>query len=155
MNVMTTNVGTAQQIQRIKTLIQKYNVAINPVLKEEEVLEVEKELGTELPEGYRQFLLEVGNGGMGPYYGMHSLQKEHLEILNGNRASKRLQMCHEGYGYFFSLVIEGSDKSYMYHESSTENTMKKLYFGFGEYSIPYTFLDWYEHWVKSGAKMME
>ena len=152
---MGTDVETVQQIQRIKTLIQKYNVVMNSVVKEKEVLKVEKELGTELPEGYRHFLLEVGNGGMGPYYGMHSLQKEHLEILNDSRATKRLQLCHEGYGCFFSLVIEGSDKGYIYHESLTENTIKKLHFGFGEYSVPYTFLDWYEHWVKSGAKMME
>lgn len=41
-----------------------------PVLTEEQLQAVERRLGTELPEEYRTFLLEVGAGGAGPDYGL-------------------------------------------------------------------------------------
>ncbi|MFI9049527.1 SMI1/KNR4 family protein [Streptomyces sp. NPDC053427] len=45
-----------------------------PVLTEEQLRAAERQLGTELPEEYRMFLLEVGAGGAGPGYGLFPMQ---------------------------------------------------------------------------------
>jgi hypothetical protein len=45
-----------------------------PVLNGEQVRAVERRLGTELPEEYRAFLLEVGAGGAGPDYGLFPIR---------------------------------------------------------------------------------
>jgi len=41
---------------------------------EEPIRTVEEESGIHFPEGYRQFLLQVGNGGAGPGYGLLTLE---------------------------------------------------------------------------------
>jgi hypothetical protein len=51
----------------------KYHLA--PTLSNEEVSHLEAQYKMTLPEGYRRFLLEVGDGGAGPYYGLHSLSE--------------------------------------------------------------------------------
>lgn len=47
---------------------------LNPCLSEHQVREAETRYGISLPEDYRLFLLRVGNGGAGPYYGMFRLE---------------------------------------------------------------------------------
>lgn len=44
-----------------------------PPLEERELLEFERRQEIRLPEGYRAFLRELGNGGPGPFYGIHPL----------------------------------------------------------------------------------
>jgi hypothetical protein len=46
---------------------------LNPVLSEEEVVAFERQHRITLPKEYRTFLLEVGNGGLGPGYGLSTL----------------------------------------------------------------------------------
>lgn len=53
--------------------IEKHQFNFKPVATEEQVLAFERQHGIQLPEGYRQFLLEIGNGGAGPYYGIYPL----------------------------------------------------------------------------------
>ena len=40
-----------------------------------EIEEFEQETGISLPDGYRNFLLQAGNGGAGPFYGLFSLEQ--------------------------------------------------------------------------------
>ena len=41
---------------------------------EEQILKFEEQQGIRLPEEYRDFLLHVGNGGAGPYYGLDGIR---------------------------------------------------------------------------------
>ena len=54
---------------------------------EEAIQEFEEQQGIRLPEEYRDFLMLVGNGGAGPYYGLYGLKalKEELSDSHGVR----------------------------------------------------------------------
>ena len=54
------------RLLRIRRKIAAAGKTLNPLLSEEEVLAFEHKHSITLPEGYRRFLLEVGNGGDGP-----------------------------------------------------------------------------------------
>ena len=47
----------------------------NPPASLKEIEKFEKETGISLPDGYRNFLLQAGNGGAGPFYGLFSLEQ--------------------------------------------------------------------------------
>ena len=47
--------------------------AMNPPAEESDLLTFEERNQVHLPEDYRRFLLEVGNGGAGPFYGLEPL----------------------------------------------------------------------------------
>jgi hypothetical protein len=80
------------QIQRILRKAKEQGRTLNPVLAEGAVREFEAAHGIHLPEGYRAFLSQVGNGGDGPpCYGLgrlgesagdmpHEQRKEWLEL---------------------------------------------------------------------------
>jgi hypothetical protein len=48
---------------------------LEPVLSNAEVREIETQIGIRLPDEYRSFLLQAGNGGAGPHYGLCPLRK--------------------------------------------------------------------------------
>ncbi len=52
---------------------QTHKYTLQPPATETAVLEFEKKHGIRLPEEYRDFLLYMGNGGAGPYYGIYGL----------------------------------------------------------------------------------
>lgn len=51
----------------------RYN--FNPCLTEEQIQEFEQTEGIRLPKEYRSFLMHIGNGGAGPYYGILPLSE--------------------------------------------------------------------------------
>ena len=53
----------------------KQLMPVNAVLSEDELVAFEREHGVSLPEGYRAFLREVGNGGPGPGEGLPALSE--------------------------------------------------------------------------------
>jgi hypothetical protein len=53
---------------------EKHQYALHPCLTEAGLHEIEEQHQIRLPDGYRRFLLEMGNGGAGPHYGMFSLE---------------------------------------------------------------------------------
>ena len=52
----------------------KHEFKLNPKKTEEELLKFEKENQIQLPPAYRNFLLLIANGGLGPYYGLEPLE---------------------------------------------------------------------------------
>ncbi|MGL5831506.1 MAG: SMI1/KNR4 family protein [Candidatus Altimarinota bacterium] len=54
-----------------------HHYELNPVLSEETVAAVEKKLDIKLPEEYRTFIKEVGDGGAGPAWGLFTLEKSY------------------------------------------------------------------------------
>ena len=60
-----------QRIKQIKHKLIERHIHLNPCLGEHEVESFEAQYNISLPEAYRRFLLEVGDGGAGPpYYGL-------------------------------------------------------------------------------------
>jgi hypothetical protein len=51
----------------------RHRYRFNPPLAEREVIAFERRYGIRLPEDYRSFLIDVGNGGAGPHYGVFRL----------------------------------------------------------------------------------
>lgn len=49
---------------------EAHGFTLNPVVRKSVVANFEAKHGVELPEDYRRFITEVGNGGAGPYYGL-------------------------------------------------------------------------------------
>lgn len=48
---------------------------LGPPISEETIAAFESRFGVSLPEGYRNFLLWMGNGGAGPFYGLYPLKE--------------------------------------------------------------------------------
>jgi len=53
-----------------------HDFLLQPPLGEAELTEAEEQLGILLPSDYRTFLLEVGAGGAGPFYGIFPLRRD-------------------------------------------------------------------------------
>lgn len=72
------------KLEQLQRLDRKYKIfgatshkyQLNPTLSEAQVKEVETHYKMKLPEDYRRFLIEVGNGGAGPAYGVFKLGEE-------------------------------------------------------------------------------
>ena len=62
-----------QRIKQIKHKLIERHIHLNPCLGEHEVESFEAQYNIRLPEAYRRFLLEVGDGGAGPPYLFNSL----------------------------------------------------------------------------------
>lgn len=60
---------------------ENHGWALNAPLCEDEVERFEAEHGVTLPDEYRRFLLRLGNGGAGPYYGLAPLEVWDAEAL--------------------------------------------------------------------------
>jgi hypothetical protein len=54
---------------------QAHKYQLNPCMSADHLRSVEGEIGIRLPDGDRRFLLVVGNGGAGPYYGLIPLEE--------------------------------------------------------------------------------
>jgi hypothetical protein len=59
---------------------RKYTFA--PVLTENEIVAFENKHNITIPEEYRLFIKEIGNGGVGPFYGLLSLEDNEDQTVN-------------------------------------------------------------------------
>lgn len=87
------------QIERIKTKIgqlremdKNYQIfgshihqyKLNPVLTLTQISEFEKRFQVNLPEEYKLFLSQVGNGGAGPFYGVNTLEDGRISYFDNS-----------------------------------------------------------------------
>ena len=87
-----------QSLTKLKTHDKKFRVfgssthkyLLNPVIRESEVRAFENKYAINLPEAYRRFLIELGNGGAGPYYGLQTLEDSLFADLDYKRANEFL-----------------------------------------------------------------
>jgi hypothetical protein len=54
---------------------ETHRYMLNPVVRNSVVTNFEAKHGIELPEDYRRFMTELGNGGAGPYYGLFKFRE--------------------------------------------------------------------------------
>src|SRR4051794_21291771 len=54
---------------------EKHGFRLGPVAKESDVVAVERSCGVTLPADYRTFIMQLGDGGTGPAYGLLTLTK--------------------------------------------------------------------------------
>lgn len=52
-----------------------HGYGVNPTISIKKIKRFEEEYGVELPLCYAEFLLKVGNGGAGPFYGLYALEE--------------------------------------------------------------------------------
>jgi hypothetical protein len=107
----------------------KISYALNEPLARDLLEKIEEEQGVELPDDYRRFLLEVGNGGAGPGYGLYSLEEALEERGDGIysladsfvapknhhhnvdvRAPGLLLIESHGCAFYSGLVLSGRDR---------------------------------------------
>lgn len=60
---------------------RSHDYRLNPPATETKIAELEARIGEPLPSEYRMFLSEAGDGGAGPYYGIHSIDDGLGELL--------------------------------------------------------------------------
>jgi hypothetical protein len=71
---------------RIADKIRVHGYSLNPVISIQEVEKFEVQNKILLPNEYRDFITQIGNGGDGPpFYGLFSLNESYDETKKGNR----------------------------------------------------------------------
>lgn len=54
--------------------VQRHKYKLQPVISERKLDKMERKYDFTLPDDYRNFVLEIGNGGAGPSYGLYSVE---------------------------------------------------------------------------------
>lgn len=136
----------------------------NPPASPEAVAAFEADIGTALPEGYRSFLLQAGDGGAGPFYGLWPLEQargwltwevepEKTPYLKPGRDLKApdedgeqnwrrgcIPIGTQGDTYFTYLLVAGPDRGrvvYVEYERSWVFFPREP-----------DFLSWYARWLR-------
>lgn len=149
---------------------------LNPPIRETDLLRFEGKLGFLLPSDYRTFLLDIGNGPMGPYYGLTPLDLgrdlEPLRITfpftreqaacaaagpgcvgltfadDGHDEGGYLHLCEVGCGIYCLLVIKGEAHGCVWVSSD----VCELQLAMDGHDTHRAFLDWYEEWLDDSLK---
>lgn len=157
---------TVDEFQRLKDLLEqmrtedpqyrvfgagRHQYVLNLPQPEVVLQSFEKRHGITLPEGYRRFLAQVGDGGAGPWYGLVSLE----QTLEGNNPRRPfpevktnahrfrgklpglLTLCEYGCGIYLCLVVRGE----------AYGTIWQVEDSYLERVAP-SFESWYGQWVE-------
>lgn len=62
---------------------KKHKYLLNPTMTESEIKLFEDKFGISLPEDYRNFIKNIGNGGAGPGYGLYKLDVNNINDIHG------------------------------------------------------------------------
>lgn len=125
---------------------------------EKQLLHFEQKNRISLPEDYRLFLKEIGNGGAGPYYGLHSLEEaaqygdlsqpfpwtqetdfhadELTQIDARDEHPGALQLCHVGCAIYIHLVVNGPSRGTIWNADEDFHPTGM------------SFIAWYSQWLQ-------
>jgi hypothetical protein len=141
---------------------ESHSFRLNRRLLESSLIQFEQQHEIRLPEGYREFLLEAGNGGAGPYYGLLPLDAwaeatdgplaEAYPFLPDAPRARALEqidlpwcsqgtitICHQGCAYYALLVVSGPARGRIAYVAADD---LQPHFVEDE-----SFLCWYERWL--------
>ncbi len=118
-----------------------HNYQLDPPASEETIAAFEARCGISLPEGYRDFLLWMGNGGAGPFYGLYPLGAAEPCQLPDYAGGAVLPLGTQGCTLMTGLVLDGPDRG------------RVIYYDKDQCSPPTLmrepdFLAWYERWTR-------
>lgn len=146
---------------------------LNPPAAESVVVAFEGKYGVTLPDQYREFLLSVGDGGAGPYYGLYPLRYAYEEMAwikpgdirkpfpleqpwnptsnpegrNDLPAGARdgwIMLSHHCCAYWSFLVVTGPQRCKVWDDFTTADG--------GLHPTGNDFLAWYEQWLDTGLR---
>ncbi len=114
---------------------------LKPPASEERIAAFETHFDISLPEGYRNFLLWMGNGGAGPFYGLSSLETSEPCQLCDYSSGAVLPLGTQGCTLMTGLILDGADRGrviyYDEDQCGTPTVMREP-----------DFLTWYERWTR-------
>ena len=128
-----------QDLSRFGAYEHKYQ--LNPPASAEAVAAFEARFHVSLPEGYRSFLLWMGNGGAGPFYGLYRLGEAEPGQLPDYSGGAVLPLGTQGCTLMTGLVLDGPDRG------------RVIYYDTDECGPPTVmrepdFLAWYDRWTR-------
>lgn len=168
-------------IQQIRELVQRLAVAdaslrvfgadmhryrLGPCLSEEAVAAFESAHRIELPADYREFLLRVGNGGAGPFYGLRPLDAQGRDLARpfpfeatadmsepverpeddwGVRAPGIIEICHQGCTYYNFLVVSGPSRGTVWEADDDVSF----------FPTRLSFTEWYRCWAMKALRTID
>ena len=101
--------------------VKKQEVSYNPCLSEEEIEAFEHKHCITLPDDYRTFISEIGNGGFGPGHGLLPLDKAVVDAyISTAHIAGSLQISHFGHGCTFLLVVNGNEKGHIWFDGRAD-----------------------------------
>ena len=119
----------------------EHKYQLNPPASAEAVAAFEARFHVSLPEGYRSFLLWMGNGGAGPFYGLYRLGEAEPGQLPDYSGGAVLPLGTQGCTLMTGLVLDGPDRG------------RVIYYDTDECGPPTVmrepdFLAWYDRWTR-------
>ncbi|GHO89406.1 SMI1/KNR4 family protein [Dictyobacter formicarum] len=158
----------------------EHTYELHPPLTPDEVSAFEQQHAIILPEDYRNFLLSIGNGGAGPYYGLFPIHMYNWELENVQDNFLALPFPHQKAWQPDSDVIdtEAVDENHTYFGNYwIQGAMRICHFGCGVYLLlvvtgpergniwfddrasdngiypaESNFLTWYETWLEDSLQ---
>ena len=104
---------------------EKHKYEFNNCLNEQEILKFEQTNQIELPTDYRNYLKNIGNGGVGPAYGLYKLENWNLELDIEIENFLKTDFPHKKK---WNLTCNGNEEDENYTESEEFQNWELEYF---------------------------
>lgn len=127
---------------------ESHHYRLNPPATPAQVKAFEAQHKISLPVAYRRFIVNIGDGGAGPFYGLAPLSQ--LEVdASGKPRVKSLVLCDRGCSQSHLLVVSGLNAGDMWSDDRADG------FGLGPCELwagrkhrRLSFTTWYREWLK-------
>ena len=142
-----------------------HNYRLRPTLSEATLRDFEIQHDLPLPADYRAFLSEVGDGEVGPFYGLETLQdaasgrdlsrpfplieaspmdEDDIDSIGDEEQPGVLEICHQGCSIYNYLVVRGPAYGTIWQGES------ELF-----YPMNLSFEAWFKHWAERALRILE